>query len=83
MESQDSEKLKVDRLQALVLKGYDSFENGSVIFRVGVYLPLLIIIQILLVHLLLDLHDLIKDTEDIGLDMGNRVEGKVFFLDAE
>lgn len=71
LEFEDFEELQIQSLQLLVLDLDDSLEDGRVVLGVGVDESLHLSVQVLLVHLLLDLHHLLEDRKDVGLGVPN------------
>lgn len=69
-------------LQTVVLQISYPLQNGRVVLGVGVDDSFGLAIEIFLEHLLLNIHDLLEDYEDIRLCVGNTVQGLILLLDA-
>lgn len=69
-------------LQTMVLQVPNPLQDGRVVFGVWVDDPFGLAIEVLLEHLLLDIHDLLENNEDVRLGVGNAVQCLVLLLDS-
>lgn len=72
-----SEQLDVERFQFLVDDGEDSLQDGRVVLRIRVDDSLQIGISLSFIHLVLDVHYLLKHAVDVGFRVLNAVEEDV------
>jgi hypothetical protein len=76
LQLENPEEFQVQRFQLVILYLDDSLQNRGVVLGVRIDLSLNLSVQVLFIHVLLDLHYSIENGEDVGLGVRQRIYEK-------